>query len=123
MGSTSSQELVLIMSSLKSNGSTSQWKKIAQRIRERDQFTCQICGRYGNSIDHIIPRSAGGGDEEWNLQCLCTPCNSAKGGRNIINEPLEQNSSKGGFFSGAKPPLTLSWFNSPQNDSKSHENE
>ena len=95
-------------SALKDNGSTSQWRKIRQRILQRDGHTCQHCGMDGNSVDHIVPRSAGGGDNEWNLQTLCTPCNSAKGGR---------------FFSTLKPPLTLHGLVSPQNDSRSHEND
>jgi 5-methylcytosine-specific restriction endonuclease McrA len=49
-----------------------------------------------------------GGDEDWNLQSLCTPCNSAKGGR---------------FFNHARTPLTLPGLISPQNDSRSHEND
>lgn len=32
-------------------------------------------------IDHIHPRALGGGDEEDNLQVLCTSCNTSKGAR------------------------------------------
>jgi len=31
------------------------------------------------TIDHIKPKSLGGGDEFENLQTMCAPCNSAKG--------------------------------------------
>jgi len=55
-------------SALKHNGSTSQWRRIRERIIQRDQGTCQICGNEGNSVDHITPRSAGGTDDDWNLQ-------------------------------------------------------
>jgi 5-methylcytosine-specific restriction endonuclease McrA len=102
------KELVLMSSALKDNGSTSQWRKIRQRILNRDGHTCQVCGMEGNSVDHIVPRSAGGGDHDWNLQTLCVSCNSAKGGR---------------FFSSTTTPLTLPGLNSPKNDSKSHEND
>jgi hypothetical protein len=43
---------------------------------------CFYCGATDDlSIDHIIPRSKGGSDEEANLQCLCLPCNMRKGNR------------------------------------------
>ncbi len=95
-------------SALKDNGSTSQWRKIRARILQRDGYTCQHCGMEGNSVDHIVPRSAGGGDHDWNLQTLCTSCNSAKGGR---------------FFNTPRTPLTLPGLISPLNDSRSHEND
>ena len=96
------------MSALKDNGSTSKWRKIRQRILQRDGYTCQTCGGEANSVDHIVPRSMNGGDDDWNLQSLCTPCNSAKGGR---------------FFSTTRTPLTLPVLNSPENGSRSHEND
>jgi len=95
-------------SALKDNGSTSQWRKIRQRILQRDGYTCQACGMEGNSVDHIIPRQHGGSDDDWNLQTLCVSCNSAKGGR---------------FFNTSPTPLTLPGLISPKNDSKSHEND
>jgi 5-methylcytosine-specific restriction protein A len=95
-------------SALKDNGSTSKWRKIRQRILQRDGYTCQSCGGDGNSVDHILPRLAGGTDDDWNLQTLCGSCNSSKGGR---------------FFSSNPTPLTLPGLISPLNDSRSHEND
>ena len=112
--------VLLMASALKDNGSTARWRKIRQRILERDQFTCQACGLDGNTVDHIIARSLGGGDDDFNLQCLCTACNSAKGGINRLNG---KNGQKGGFFNTSPTPLTLHGLNSPLNDSKSHEND
>lgn len=41
---------------------------------------CVGCGRTERlTIDHIIPRSAGGGDDWSNLQTLCHYCNTQKG--------------------------------------------
>lgn len=102
------ERVVLMASALKDNGSTSQWRKIRQRILQRDGYTCQACGGEGNSVDHILPRLAGGTDDDWNLQTLCGSCNSSKGGR---------------FFSEPKTPLTLSCLILPPNDSRSHEND
>jgi 5-methylcytosine-specific restriction endonuclease McrA len=101
--------MLVMASALKDNGSTSQWRKIRQRILQRDGYVCQMCGvEEANSVDHIVPRAAGGSDEEWNLQTLCTSCNSSKGGR---------------FFSVPKTPLTLPVPFYTKNDSKSHEND
>ncbi|MBA4027617.1 MAG: HNH endonuclease [Planctomyces sp.] len=51
----------------------------------RDRNQCQYCGRYfptsDLSIDHVVPRSLGGGDSWENLVCACIRCNARKGGR------------------------------------------
>lgn len=49
----------------------------------RDDGICQYCGRARKraeaSIDHILPRSRGGGDTWDNLALACKPCNHRKG--------------------------------------------
>jgi len=51
----------------------------------RDRNICQYCGRHFTtselSIDHVLPRSLGGGDSWENLVCACIRCNARKGGR------------------------------------------
>ncbi|MCW5766465.1 MAG: HNH endonuclease [Phycisphaeraceae bacterium] len=51
----------------------------------RDRNQCQYCGRHFPtcelSIDHVLPRSQGGGDSWENLVCACIRCNARKGGR------------------------------------------
>lgn len=51
----------------------------------RDGFTCQYCGRQGNdlTIDHVVPRSRGGGHAWENLVSACKPCNHRKGGKSL----------------------------------------
>jgi 5-methylcytosine-specific restriction endonuclease McrA len=53
-----------------------------RNIYARDGNTCQYCGKKFPtselSLDHIIPRSRGGGDSWENLVCACTNCNSRK---------------------------------------------
>lgn len=54
-----------------------------KRIKERDGYTCQNrqCGAVTMElqVDHVVPLCAGGGEEDGNLQTLCTVCNQAKG--------------------------------------------
>ena len=39
---------------------------------------CVYCGKPANAVDHIIPKSKGGQDVEWNLVPCCKSCNSSK---------------------------------------------
>lgn len=52
-------------------------------IAERDNWKCHYCGytvyRWAYHIDHVVPKFAGGGDEESNLVLSCVMCNVAKG--------------------------------------------
>lgn len=54
-----------------------------RNVLKRDNYTCQYCGqRPENSeltLDHIVPRSRGGGHTWENLVAACAPCNRRKG--------------------------------------------
>lgn len=59
---------------------------VRERIMRRDNFTCQVCGRYmpdrvGIHIDHIVPVSKGGRTEDGNLRVTCSVCNLSKGNK------------------------------------------
>lgn len=59
-------------------------KVLKDKIKQRDNYTCQICGKYmpdevGLQIDHIIPVIDGGKSVESNLRVLCDKCNLKKG--------------------------------------------
>lgn len=50
-------------------------------------FRCEYCGQdllasfnecFNAQSDHIVPKSKGGADTEWNLAACCTTCNSLK---------------------------------------------
>ena len=43
------------------------------RIKRRDAYTCQACGRVTEhgEVDHKIPLAQGGDDSDGNLQWLC----------------------------------------------------
>lgn len=51
-------------------------------IYKRDGNKCQYCGSTKHlTIDHIIPKSKGGGDNWSNLTIACSNCNTKKGDR------------------------------------------
>lgn len=69
----------------------------------RDNFKCQYCGRAAENVDHIIPRSRGGGHTWDNVVAACRPCNSRKEDR-----MLEQAGMK--LRTSPKPPHESVWI-------------
>lgn len=65
-----------------------------QRIIQKYQGVCQMCGintdvsvyEKAPELDHIIPRSDGGRNEESNLSLLCNSCNNKRS--NLYGERL-----------------------------------
>lgn len=68
-----------------------------QRIFKRDGFKCSYCGISKNlTIDHILPKSRGGGNTWLNLTTCCKNCNRIKdnktpeeAGMKLLNTPFE----------------------------------
>lgn len=52
-------------------------------ILRRDQRTCAYCRRPAGTVDHVIPRSRGGGSSWENLVACCGPCNVRKGDQTL----------------------------------------
>lgn len=47
----------------------------------RDNFECQYCGGKAENVDHIIPKSRGGGHTWDNVVAACRSCNARKENR------------------------------------------
>lgn len=47
----------------------------------RDHFQCQYCGAAAENVDHIVPRSRGGGHTWENVVAACKACNTKKENR------------------------------------------
>lgn len=71
-----------------------------KNILRRDNNQCQYCGSRKNplTIDHVIPKSRGGGDSWENLVAACVNCNNKKGnqtpeeaGISLIRKPKKPN--------------------------------
>lgn len=56
--------------------------KKRREFMEKYEFRCCKCSSFKElHIDHIIPLSKGGSNDEDNLQLLCSECNLAKGNK------------------------------------------
>jgi 5-methylcytosine-specific restriction endonuclease McrA len=65
-------------------------------VLSRDGHTCVYCAGPADTVDHLLPRSRGGGDTWFNLVAACQPCNGRKGNRTphearmaLVREPFE----------------------------------
>ena len=60
-------------------------ESVKQRLYKEQQGKCKACGEdfkiWNLEIDHIVPKSKGGGDYYENYQLLCGNCNRIKGDR------------------------------------------
>lgn len=56
-----------------------------KNILRRDHYVCQYCGRRGDrlTVDHVTPRSRGGGTTWTNVVAACLRCNLHKGNRTL----------------------------------------
>lgn len=75
------------------------------KILVRDNWVCQYCGEYGNTIDHIMPKSRGGLNTWGNLCVACKKCNGLKS--NSTPEEI-----------GFKVPIIPSIYTPPTRESK-----
>jgi len=60
-------------------------ESVKQRLYKNQDDQCNACGGdfecRNLEIDHIVPKSKGGGDYYENYQLLCGSCNKIKGDR------------------------------------------
>lgn len=63
------------------------WKELRRKVNEEADGCCYYCQQPMNRVfvDHVIPRSRGGGDDLENLVACCSSCSSRKG----TSTPLE----------------------------------
>jgi 5-methylcytosine-specific restriction endonuclease McrA len=92
-------------------------RKITRRaVFARDRWTCQYCGheRGGLTVDHVVPRSKGGGSGWDNIVACCAPCNRRKGDRlplqaNMTLRRAPRAPSSTVFIHVAAPTIPTEW--------------
>ena len=92
-------------------------RKITRRaVFARDRWTCQYCGQErGNlTVDHVIPRSKGGGSGWDNIVTCCAPCNRRKGDRlpkqaNMVPRRRPKEPTSTIFIHVATPVIPQAW--------------
>jgi 5-methylcytosine-specific restriction endonuclease McrA len=91
-------------------------RKITRRaVFARDNWTCQYCGsRSQLTVDHVVPRSKGGGSTWDNIVASCAPCNRRKGdalprqvGMRLRNQPRPPSPHV--FIHVASPSIPAAW--------------
>jgi hypothetical protein len=70
--------------------------RIRLRIMKRDRYRCTNCGAMPSldpgvvlEIDHVVPFSRGGSDDDDNLATLCLRCARGKGSDEALNKGLD----------------------------------
>lgn len=90
------------------------WAAVKRAVFERDEWTCQLCGRAidrtlrftdpaAGQVDHVVSVAYGGSDDLNNLQATHRVCNQAKGPsrrRASLPQPGAPTGLPVGFFRG-----------------------
>jgi 5-methylcytosine-specific restriction endonuclease McrA len=91
-------------------------RRITRRaVFARDSWTCQYCGTTAHlTVDHVIPRSRGGGSEWENIVTSCAPCNRRKGNRTPVETGMHPHRSPRApgptiFITVAAPVIPAAW--------------
>jgi 5-methylcytosine-specific restriction endonuclease McrA len=92
-------------------------RKITRRaVFARDEWMCQYCGSRSNlTVDHVVPKSKGGGSSWENIVASCAPCNRRKGdalprqvGMRLLRQPRTPNPNV--FIHVASPTIPSAWL-------------
>jgi hypothetical protein len=79
---------------------TVKWGRM--RVLKRDRFTCQYCGVQPGvralTVDHVMPKSRGGGTTWENCVASCEPCNARKADRTPSEAGMKLRKAPGAPF-------------------------
>ena len=82
---------VILLKEMKRVKKHAKWSKY--NIKLRDDFKCQYCGKRFSpralTVDHVVPKAAGGKHSWTNSVAACKPCNQEKK-HHIIMQPIRK---------------------------------
>jgi 5-methylcytosine-specific restriction endonuclease McrA len=87
-------------------------------VFQRDQFTCQYCGKETRqlTLDHVTPRYRGGQHTWENVVSACVPCNRRKAGRTpkeagmkLIGQPTQPRDHGHFYIPAYYPHVRSEW--------------
>jgi len=91
-------------------------RRISRRaVFARDGYSCQYCGAQSHlTVDHVVPRSRGGGSGWDNVVTSCAPCNVRKADRlpdevGMVPRSAPRPPSPDVFIAVAAPRQPDSW--------------
>lgn len=59
-------------------------QRYRSRVAGSDRDPCVYCGGHAGTIDHVVPKSAGGTGQIHNIAPACRNCNSSKGATSLL---------------------------------------
>jgi len=86
-----------------------------KNVHRRDDHVCQYCSKQltpgEGTIDHVFPRSRGGGNTWENLVCSCVKCNVKKGNKtpSEANMPLIRPPKEPKYLNNQELELPSIW--------------
>jgi 5-methylcytosine-specific restriction endonuclease McrA len=69
------------------------WRFMRELTLVRDSYICVYCGRYADTVDHVVAKSKGGTDALINLVAACRRCNTLRG-TSCVNCPDWRRNAK-----------------------------
>lgn len=88
-----------------SRGYPDDWHARRRQVYQRDEWTCQNCGRQGGPFGdvelhchHVVPKARGGSHRVSNLVTLCDDCHRAVHNRSAVAPTAGQEDAGRGWL-------------------------
>lgn len=62
--------------------------RVKAKVLHRDNHVCRYCGKYADTVDHVVAVARGGTYAQYNLVACCTNCNARKKSKDLQQSGL-----------------------------------